>query len=262
MKITLLSLLVAIGFWASAVSRGAMLYGLSNTPVEYVVASPDGNTKTADALRTQGENGQARGDNQLSMESLKDVVAVSPQQEKSITIFFGGKDYTVSYTALSKEYLREAFGIQDSGAMTTLYMNRQACQRLGANKEEVLAVAYPEDAKAADTPQNQLKTTVKLCLAEGILNTDQPQIFTAATTQELRSTEQLRICFGRQDLSGGIVRQLESLGFSLTNRELLLDGEYQREELLLRIKYEAALGGLCLVAAGAIKKFGVKKTAK
>ena len=59
----------------------------------------------------------------------------------------------------------------------------------------------------------------------------------------------MRVCFGRRDLDGSQRRQLEQLGYTIVNQEALLEDEYQKEELFLRMKYETFISLLLGVGA-------------
>lgn len=235
-KIALLMILAAVGFFAGAVYRGVMLYRLINAPVEYIL------TGTGDLSE---------------IEALEGVVAVSTQKEQTMTVLYRGKEYPVSYTVLSEDYLRAVFDIHKAGATPTVYMNQAAYRQFGSaeSKLSVSCVQEEVDSDAPGASGSPKQTTARLLLTETILEKEQPQAFAIRTAPDMQIREQpLRVCFQKRDLDGSQIKQLENLGFMLADREAQLPAEYEKKELLLRLKYEAGIGILCLIAAGAIKK--------
>lgn len=240
-KIALLMILAAVGFFAGAVYRGVMLYRLVNAPVEYIL------TGTGDLSE---------------IEALEGVVAVSTQKEQTLTVLYRGKEYPLSYTVLSEDYLRDVFGIHKAGATQTFYMNRAAYRQFGSAESKLLVSCAQEEADSgspgASGSLNQ--TTARLLLTETILEKEQPQAFAIRTAPDMQTQNQpLRVCFQKRDLDGSQIKQLENLGFMLADREAQLPAEYEKKELLLRLKYEAGIGILCLIAAGALNKAGIVK---
>lgn len=112
-----------------------------------------------------------------------------------------------------------------------------------------------DDTSAAVRPQNQ----VKLMPAEGILDQHAPMTVTVAESGNALTGEgQVRVCFRRRDLDGSQKQQMEKLGFLLENQTDVLEAEYQKETLLLRMKYEALIGALLGIGAVAVYKYGKK----
>lgn len=237
-KVALLSAAAAIGFVATAVSRGVALYQQVNAPVEYVLS---GSQK------------------QLSeLENIAGFVAASPQQEHTLTVQYQGQEYRMSYYTLSKEYLEAVYGIQGKGATATYYMNQAALRQLGTAEKELLVLCLPEEPEGdgVDSPAlQQASVSVKLRLAEGIFDQKAAAAFALRENHGAETEEgQVRACFGQRDLDGSQRKQLEQLGYSIVNQESFLTDEYQKEELLLRMKYEALIGLLLGVgAAGALQ---------
>lgn len=235
-KIALLAAIASMGFWGTAVFRGVTLYRQVGSPVEYVVS---GSRKDMSKLR-----------------DLEDFVAASFQQEHTTTVQYQGQEYSISYHTLSKEYLEKVYGIQVRGATETYYMNQPALRQLGIGESELLVLRFPEgpegDGAGSLSPGQQ--ASVRLQLEEGILEQGAPAAFAVGKNQGIQEKEgQVRICFGSRELDGTQKRQLEQLGYVIINQESLLTDEYQKEELLLRMKYEALIGLLLgAEAAGAL----------
>lgn len=247
-KIMLLLTAAALGFFAGAVYRGIGLYRLVNAPVEYVL---------------YGEQKRIQ-----ELAELPGAVAASPQRESSRTLLYQGQEYQVSCVGLSEEYLDKVYCIQSRGVTETIYMNRPALRQLQTAEQELLVTCLVEAADGSGTAlsSQSLQTTVRLRLAEGIRDQEKPLAFLAAKSSGQQAVPEesgilgsgrVRICFERQDLDGSQQEQLERLGFSVENQELLKT-EYEKSELLLRMKYEALIG--VLLAAGAVGawKFGKK----
>lgn len=239
-KITLFLAVAAVGFGAAAISRGVTLYRQVNMPVEYVLR---GNSKQIPKL-----------------EELAHFAAASPQQEQTLTVQEQGQEYHIPYITLSKEYLEIVYGIKPRGATATFYMNSAALRTMGAEAEERLVSGFLEESGGDDTsaavrPQNQ----VKLMPAEGILDQHAPMTVTVAESGNALTGEgQVRVCFRRRDLDGSQKQQMEKLGFLLENQTDVLEAEYQKETLLLRMKYEALIGALLGIGAVAVYKYGKK----
>lgn len=258
-KLIVLFVLAAAGFLISAVFRGAALYRLVNAPVEYIL--------------TGGSLGGSGSSRLSEIRELADTVAVSPQQTGSSTLLYQGQEYAISYTVLSEEYVRDIYQIRKSGASRIFYMNRAAHRQFGTAKTEFQAVCISGEPEADRAGGAGQQFTVKLLLAEDILDQESPQIFVIGSEMGMGSqgftvsgtgngvgmsgqSTRVRVCFQRQDLDGSQLRELESLGYSLENRETLLDTEYQKNQLLLRMKYEMLIGALLIVGALALHKFG------
>lgn len=240
-KLMLLLAAAAMGFAGSAIIRGVSLYGLIQSPVEYVVS---GSAKDLSNL-----------------ENLPYFAAVSPQQECSRTLIYQGREYLISGTILSEEYLNIVYQIQSKGVTETYYVNQPVLRQMNAKEQDLLVLCASgesqEDAKVSGT------STVRLVLAEGIRDKEKPQIYLSGG----RSQPQMdgsgdgglqRICFFRQDLSGSQRRELEKLGFSIENQEAFLEMEYCKTELLLRIRYDVLIA--ILLAAGALWAYKCSKT--
>ena len=194
-----------------------------NAPVEYVL---DGSQKHISQLK-----------------DIPDFVAASPQQEHILSVQYQGQEYSISYHTLSKEYLEIVYGIPVRGAAVTLYMNQQSLRQLGTAEKELLVHS------ADPGVLQQALVSIKLQLAEGIFHQETAEAVAVGETNAQAKEGQVRVCFGRRDLDGSQRRQLEQLGYTIVNQEALLEDEYQKEELFLRMKYETFISLLLSVGA-------------
>ena len=231
-KIAILLAAAAIGFLSGAVFRGVTLYQQVNAPVEYVL---DGSQKHISQLK-----------------DIPDFVAASPQQEHILSVQYQGQEYSISYHTLSKEYLEIVYGIPVRGAAVTLYMNQQSLRQLGSAEKELLVQSLPPEPEGDSADPGVLQqalVSIKLQLAEGIFHQETAEAVAVGETNAQAKEGQVRVCFGRRDLDGSQRRQLEQLGYTIVNQEALLEDEYQKEELFLRMKYETFISLLLSVGA-------------
>lgn len=263
-KMALLLAAAAIGFLAGAAYRGVALYRTVNQPTEYVLS----------------------GGSASNLTDMPYLVAVSTQWESQRTLIYQGRELPVSCIALSEEYLKKVYGIEIRGSTETFYANQAAFRQMDVTEKEFFVTYRSEKGE-----KTEFLATVKILLAEGIPDQENPLIFVAdsrqgvaGVQQDMAGTQQgmagvqqqqkavmdgvdaaqsavsgtaggqqagdgIRVCFQRQDLEGSQRKQLERNGFTVENREQLLEVDCRKGELLLRIGYEAMIGFLLAVGA-------------
>lgn len=244
-KIMFLYFVIGAVFIANAAYHGILLYRIAQSPAEYVVAKAAGSAVTETELE--------------EIRRLEHVTAASRQQEVPVTVKYQAKEAAFSCILLSKSYLETAYGIREKGAMKTFYMNRKAyeqlMQRTDSGGEELVVSYVREDF--AEEDEGQKGGTAKAVLVTAGIPEEEPVVFCRGDSAELTGdTAELRVRVGRQELDGGIVKRLENLGYSAVNREEIREAEYLRELELVRIRYGAVVGGICLVSVWVLGRFG------
>lgn len=220
-KLALLFFALALYF---GVSIGVQAMGAAQElgkPVEYVLQSPF----TGAVLDTGMQK----------IREMDGVVGVSRQTER--TLKTGEKALTV--TVLEKTYLTDCYDLSITGTGNHFWLSRETFRSSLGSATSPARCSYQVGDKAESG---------SFTLAES-LPPEESLAVTWGTSVELGNSSTLRVMLGKRDLSGADVRHLESLSFTVQNRELLLEQRYQTELLLTRL-WDGTILTLLALAAG------------
>lgn len=260
-KLMLLFFAAGTAFLGNAVYNGVELYRQMQSPAEYV-------------LRSNAQVGAA--DSQLNaLREIKHVTAVSHQKEIPVTARKNGQETAFTCTELSGEYMEKVYGIRQSGAAKTFYMNQKAYSQMkqelgsadsadshaqsahgeknssGKSKEaEEMQIRYLVDEESLDEEAAAKERTAKVVLVQRGVPQEEPYVFAKAAIQSIEP--QIRVCVGQQELEGGTVQRLEAAGFAVEQTQIVQEAEYKQELKLVRIGYALMAGLLCLVCVWAL----------
>ena len=255
-KIMCLYLIIGAVFIANAVINGIRLYQSVQSPAEYVLM---GNGQNAAANVTLKEIGE-----------LENVAALSRQKEMMITVKYQGDEIEFSCTKLSGAYLEKVYGIRESGAMPTFYMNEKAYGQLKKNEygpvedsgNGELRITYSVMDASKDASANQTGGTAKVVRIQTGMPEDEPFVFCKGDSMGLsENTPDIRVFVNRQDLDGEDVNRLLGFGYTLVNEKEVQETEYLRQMQLVKIQYGGAVAAISLTCAGFLWKFFGKKAA-
>lgn len=272
-KIMLLFSVLGLGFIANAVYNGMQIYKLVNEPVEYVLSG--------------WETGSSLDSRLSELAGLENVAAVSCQIDSVAMVKYQTFESTISYVMLSEKFIESSYGIRDRGSMKTFYMNAAAYKQFtqsvyfrtaeGKNSgnvqgsslgyvDEGLRVSYSLDGQATSNEEgssadNQVSDTAygtaKVVLVDTDIAGDEPYVFCKGDRASLlRSATGVRVRVGQQDLDGMNVKQMQGLGFSVVNEELIIRTEYEQEIQIIKIKFGLLLAVVCAVSIWALGKYG------
>lgn len=266
-KLMLLFLLAGTAFLGNAVYNGVELYRQLHSPAEYVLVS--------------NAQGGAEHSQLNALREIKQVTAVSHQRELPLTARENGKEAAFTCTELSGEYMEKAYGIRDSGAVKTFYMNQKAYRQLqqeldsdqagskvdsagsraqsapggkrssdeGKEAEE-RQIRYLVEEETSDGETAEKERTAKVVLVQQGVAQEEPYVFSKAAIQRIEP--QVRVCVGQQELEGGTAQRLEAAGFSLEQTQAAQEAGQKQTLQLVRLGYALLAGLLCLSCVWAL----------
>ena len=200
---------------AGACIRSAAAYAaILKMPAEYVCTAYNG----IEAVLPQLTNAEH-------------IRAFSRQKTASLT----QKEQTLPVTQLSAAYLSDCFALE--GDAHTVWMNAEAFTVFGNPAIQDTVDFYGE-------LDGQPFRARLICT--NILPQDEPLAVLAAGAAELRGAETVRICAADQDAFAP-----ERFGLTVVNPEKLCAAGYEREMVLLRIRFGALSAFLALLGAAA-----------
>ncbi len=230
-KLALLLFLLAGFFGADlAGSLGQYAAGL-NRPEEYIFETAMTGPLLDQAL--------------ARLEQLDGVKGASRQGE--LVVLSGEKTLTV--TRLSPRYLWDCWGLAPESAGLVCWLNGTAAQGfLGGAQLPARLVCRLEDQEAAF-----------LFLPGKAMPEGEPLALTAGSSSQLGEPGLVRV----MGAGGGVERigEMEALGFTLQNRELLLAQSYEEELLLTRLSYGLAALALAAAAGRLLYREGKREAA-
>ncbi len=207
----LASAAILIGFCIHAAAGYAVIL---RAPAEYICTLPeDSDTLLLRLAQTDSVKGYSRQKQAALMQDTR----------------------TVTVTLLSAAYLSDCYGIPEQGRL--IWANDAVFSAFcGDTEQESVQVRGTLDGKP---------------FSAGIVRTDalpdsQPLAVTAVSIAELHDASELRICMTEPDSSA-----LEQLGLHTLNPEVQLAAEYEKEFVLLRIRFGALAALLSCIAAAA-----------
>ncbi len=249
-KIMCLYLIIGAVFIVNAIFNGFRLYQSVQSPAEYVLTGNEQNAASNAKLQEISE--------------LENVAALSRQKEMMITIKYQASETVFSCTKLSEAYMEMVYGIQESGAMTTFYMNQKAYGQIKKNDYSLgedsdngeLRVNYT----AGDAPESQTGGTARVMLVQTRMPEEEPFVFCKGDGMSMsENTADIRVFVNRQDLGGEDVKRLQAFGFTLVNEKEVQEAQYLRQIQLVKIQYGGAVAAISLTCAGFLWRFFGRK---
>lgn len=261
--IKVLSFFFALGiaFLVNAVYNGVVLYRMSQCHAEYILSG--------------GANGSITDAGMSGIQEIEGVTVLSRQRDVSVTFKYHSNEAAFTCAMLSEEYIGEVYGIKESGATMTFYVNQSAYEQLkqGLNGTQVsehdlaehsLQVSYSMEAQPTSSMSNQdgyadteaaaLWRTAKIVLIEN--NTpDLPYVCCHGTILPGDATG-IRVYFKRQLSEHENAGKLQELGFAIENMEMIQEKDYARNITADRIGHSMVAALICLACTAALWKYG------
>ena len=207
-------------FLAGSCIRAACAYAaILRAPAEYVCTAPDGFRTILPKL---AENERVRG------YSMQTTAALTAQE------------HTLNVTGLSPAYLLDCCGIE--APFHTIFANEAAWTAFGLDAAE-------QSAQVRGTLGG--KPFSGELIREDLLPDGQPAAVMAVTAAELHDAAELRVCMTEPDPD-----LLGQLGLQIMNPEAQTASEYEKQLVLLRIRFGALSALLAVIAAGAFLRVG------
>ncbi len=217
-KLALLFLLAALALLGYAASGALEYAALLEQPVEYVLAAAESGAALDAALRRLVESGGA--------------VGASRQREYSVS----AGEKTLAVTELDGAYLAACYGIEANGEVKRFWLGSAAFSSFCGSKAESPAQIAFEIGDKSETGAFYAAGS----LPEGLA-------VARGTTKTLSGSASARVMFAKTDPSGADAVLLQSMGFSVVNREELVRRSYEAELLLTRLGFSllsAAFAGM------------------
>ncbi len=235
-KIMLLYIVIGVCFFVNAIYNGVLLYRLIQSPVEYVAGI-----------------GGTFGTKLKELAELENVKAFSVQGEKSVTMKYKTTEVSLPCVYLSKEYLKNAYGIEESGAMEKFFVNQAAYEQLKQENtyepdEGILRVTYTIEAQEED--KEGQKGTADIVLLADILPDKEPYAFCRGDSVDYAKSTTVRVLAARHELDEITVKRLQGMGFVIENTTDLQEDKYMQEMKLVELRYGLIVAGICVTAAG------------
>lgn len=280
-KIMLLFFLVGIGFLGDFIYRGMEVYQTVNSPVEYVLTNASGKVTDAQIARIRDlDNIKAVSRQQETVVSLKN-------EAKSVSFTCVGlsADYLESVYGIQEAGSMKTFYLNQAAWEQVVEIEDEQGQRSEGTLENEeadiaeLRVEYtmageegtkPETgtAKAVLNGEGKMGTAKAVLIGEGKMGEAEAVLFgeekldeQAYVFYEINSavlsgeTEAVRVQVGKQDLEGMNLSKLNQIGLETTNADAVKLAAIIQKMQFLRMKYDAVVVVLSLLAVGCLKKW-------
>lgn len=164
------------------------------------------------------------------LRALEGVEAVSRQRE--VSLVSGERGLTV--VVLSPQYLQDCYGLTPTGAAREYWLNPAAFSGFCAGETAPARVSFQEEG---------IQESGLFQLAPSLPG-EEAFAVTGGSSAEMGDSPQVRLRLRGE--TAGAQALLEGAGFSVVNREELLEREHKAQLWMIRIRYE----GLALVLTG------------
>lgn len=226
--------------------QGIQLYRWLHQPLEYQMSA-------------QEPPVQMRGAYQ-KIQELDVVEAATWQQAGTIQITCSQGTSSLPCIQVSEDYLRCAYGLENSSAMRYLYLNTAAYEQLlqatgrgrqDSRQETQWLVGY----SCQDMGQEQ--GMARVVLVEDLFEEENPCVYLAGDPVQLENMATvLRVRVKQRDLTGSQRKELEETGFYLMNEEQEELVQVNGNSRLMSIRYILLLALVCFLAYGSLKRYG------
>ncbi len=211
------------------------IYTYTDTPAEYEMT---GNLTDETALQ--------------ELMDMEKVDMISLQAEEGVTLKYKSKEITVNCIYLSEQYLESVYNVGGQGAQSVLYANKAAFDAIlrdfeiysyNHNTEEMKETGFVVQNLSEDkTPASK----IVLYTGNTLVPEDEPLVFSIRHKSKLEKTAgKLRVYVAKQDMEQLLLKQIAAKGYSVVNREDILEFENRINLLLQSIKYKAIIILLC-----------------
>ncbi|WP_370751927.1 ABC transporter permease [Eubacterium sp.] len=241
-KLIMLIMILGIAMLIGVFYEGVKIYIDLQNEVEYIIV-PQSNPVTKRQID--------------ELRQIDNVKCVTPQKEKNVTVYINGKNSLVKCFQISEEYMDRVYGIERKKGMQNFYLTEQCYEEIknsaldGRIMENKFKSKYVIGEKTGIAEFNCIKINDKE------LNCG----FTCEKSSYLYGEDsKIRVCVSKSDFTGATTDALEKAGYSIENKEKVIEIENDRNIKLIRIKYQLLIVILCFVyATSTIKMLKIKK---
>lgn len=209
-KFAFLMFICAAYFLISGIAQTASYMVYVNKPCEYILEAYSDSASLEIALQKICE--------------IEGVISASYQNNYVITT---DDNKTLTVSELSSEYLSKCYGIGGSGNNKKIYLNTVAFDEfIGDSEIDLARLSYIADGKTESAGFVRI----------GEISSETPLALSVGTTASLDNSRVVRVMFDGIDITGSNIRKIESLGYTVSNREDILLQSHKQEMLLSEIK--------------------------
>ena len=226
-KFSLILFICATYFLVNGVVQIVSYCGYLNKPTEYILEAYSDSASLEIALQKICET-----DGAVNASFQRDYI-ITTENDKALAV-----------SELSREYLCDCYGIESNTNSKAIWLNTVAFDEfIGESTDTSVRLYYSVDGK------NESAEFIK-CDA---LDSENAYAVSIGTTASLGNSHTVRVMFDNIDITGTNIRQIENLGYSISNREDMLLQSHEQEMLLLETKcciFETSLsfvGGLAFI---------------
>lgn len=213
--------------------------------------------------------GAADGTGQSKWVGISNLLAVSDGLTDEMSIRYQGKEISVSYQALSKDYMQTVYGITCEDGEKCFYLNEAAYQQLAdAFMEQEVSLAGLQDGADQSIElqycqmQDEEEGTVTYRTAKFVVIkdgwiSDEPQIDTVL--QGAQTGDYQMVAYSKGDLTDTQRSQIAKAGGTVGDEALILQREYEIKEMILRVQYELVVAVITGAAAMLLWHYGIRQ---
>ncbi len=164
----------------------------------------------------------------IGIDKIKETagaVSASFQRDYVVT---SENDAVLVVSELSSEYLSECYGIESVGNGEKIWLNTTAFNMfVGETDETSVRLSYSVDDK---------KESAEFIKCEA-LDSEVAYAVSIGTTASLDNSTVVRVMFDSIDVTGTDIRQIENLGYTVSNREDMILQSHEQEMILSEVKH-------------------------
>ena len=228
-KLVILVSILGIAMLIGTVCEGVKMYSDSQNEVEYILIPQN----TSVTMRQVNE-----------LERIDNVKCATPQKEKNITVTIGGKDNLIKCYQVSEEYMRKVYGIEIKKGMQNFYLSEQCYKDI---KNNGLMDEIPEKGFKSKYIIGE-KTGIAEFNCIQMKDKDLDCGFTYEKSSNLYGEDsKMRVCVMKSDFTGTTTDAIEKAGYSIENKDKVIESENNRRVNLIRIKYQLLIVIICWI---------------
>ena len=137
-------------------------------------------------------------------------------------------DKTLMVSELTQEYLRVCYGIEAETNSNKVWLNSVAFDEfIGDSESDSVRLSYIVDGKTESAEFIRWES----------LDSENAYAVSIGTTVSLGNSRTVRVMFDSIDVTGTNIRQIENLGYTVSNREDMILESHEQEMVLSEVKY-------------------------
>ncbi|MBQ9934762.1 MAG: hypothetical protein IJO70_02850 [Lachnospiraceae bacterium] len=227
-KIMLVLGIIAMVCLIFVIKNTVTMYNYVNSPTEYELM---GNLTSDLKLK--------------ELSQLESVKMISLQGDMSASVRYNMNETSVGYMVLSADYASYVYGVKDTTNMTTLYANSLAYEQLLkalSVDRYIYSSVYEAGELVLEYKAGDKEYTSAKVVLVGELPDDEPFVFAIENSVDLKNkANKLRVYVSKQDMEQMIIKEFESRGYFISDKEILLEFQNQLDKLVIDIKYQVII---------------------